>query len=126
MIHYRNDGKPKRTLCGLRIALDGTPRSRPVRGTGEDGKVVVKRKPEPILAEQPRQLPRDWTWLPGPMSEETERTLEAQGHAAHCQQCLSVARATIEHGQAKAQEQRSDPKRRWQERADDVDYDGLR
>ena len=116
MIHYRHDGKPKRTLCGLRIALDGKPRSKPVYETGADGKrVKVRDSLDPAVTEQPRLLLRDTTWLPGPMSEETERTLTGQGHVVHCQQCLSVARATIEHGRAKAREPRSDPKRRWQE-----------
>lgn len=119
MIHYRHDGKPKRTLCGLRIAIDGKPRSKPVYETGKDGKrVKVREVFDPAVAEQPRVLPRDTTWMPEPLPEGAEQELADQGYAPPCRECLSAARAVIAQGQAKARAPRPErpkPRRPWLE-----------
>lgn len=107
MRHYRNDGRAKRTLCGLRIALDGTPRSRPIRGPNGE---VVGRRDEPTTSEQPRLLSRLVNWLPEMAEPDDEHPLPPH---AECPFCVAVGRKQIEEAKIKAQGGSSGPPKRY-------------
>lgn len=91
--HYRMDGKPKRTLCGLRIALDHGERTRPVYGP--DGKAVGRRH-EDTTDKMPALLGRHRSWVPVPESGARPlQELERDAHTHDCPYCLAEARTKL-------------------------------
>lgn len=97
MRHYRHE-RAKRTLCGLRIALDGKPRSRPIRGPKGE---VVGRREEPTTNKQPRVLPRVVSWLPEMNTDDD--VVRGLPPWADCPFCVAEGRKQIEEARTKAQ-----------------------
>ena len=105
IIHYRHDGRPRRTLCGLRIATDGKPRTKPVYHTGPGGEReqigVTHLDTTPV---QPRKLSRTITWVPS-VDPLLVRALSETGYTVDCPHCLAAAAEEIERAKLKAAQQ---------------------
>ena len=100
-IHYRYDGRPRNTLCGLRIATDGKPRTKPVYRTLADGtRERVGEVHIDTTDRQPRKLPREMTWVAVP-NRLLADALDAAGYAVECPHCLAEAATTIANVKAR-------------------------